>query len=109
MVSEQYRRVDQRTEGNRRPPGVAALVGQRLDALQRSGPILYFVSTFQDLLLNLVFTFQYLVLYFVSTFHYLRHDFSSTSPHLFSSLALVVLKFLSRKLTTSRVFPEGKL
>ena len=27
--------------------------------------------------------------------------------HLFSSLALVVLKFLSRKLTTFRSFPEG--
>ena len=40
-------------------------------------------------------------------FSLLASDFSSTSPRLFSSLALVVLNFLSRKLTTFRVFPRG--
>ena len=83
---------EQRTWGNCRPTGVAALVGQELDAGRCSG-----------LIPNFLATFQYLVLDFVSTFHYLRPDFS----HLFSSLALVVLKFLSRKLTTFRSFPEG--
>ena len=50
-------RWDQQTEGNRRSPGVAALVGQELDAGRCSGPILNFLTTF-----------QYLVLKFVSTF-----------------------------------------
>jgi len=102
--------VDQRTGGNRRSPGVAALVGQKLDAGQRSGPILNFLTAFQYLVLDFVSTFHYLGLDFLSTFHYLRPDFSSTFlifSHLFSSLALVVLKFLSRKLTTFRSFPEG--
>ena len=71
--------MDQRRE-ELSVPGVSALVGQELDAGRCSGPILNFLTTF-----------QYLVLNFVSTFHYLYPDFSS------------------RKLTTSRVFPEGKL
>ena len=65
--------MDQRTEGDCRPPGVAALVGQEFDAGRCSGPILNFLTTF-----------QYLVLDFVSTFHYLRPDFS----HLFSSFLI---------------------
>ena len=43
--------------GNRRPPGVAALVGQKLDAGRCSGPILNFLTTFQYLVLNFVSTF----------------------------------------------------
>ena len=66
-------------------PHVAALVGQELDAGRCPGLILNYLTTFQDLVL----------------------DFVSTSPRLFSSLALVVLNFLSRKLTTFRVFPKG--
>ena len=63
--------MDQRTERNRRPPGVAALVGKELDAGQRSGPILNFLTTFQDLVLN-----------FVSTSHYLGIDSSRTFSQL---------------------------
>ena len=48
-------------------PRVAALVDQELDASQCSGPILNFLTTFQDFVLD-----------FVSTFHYLRLDFPST-------------------------------
>ena len=66
-------------------PSVSALVDQELDAGRCSGLILNFPTTFQDLVL----------------------DFVSTSPRFFSSLALVVLNFLSRKLTTFRVFPRG--
>ena len=46
---------------------------------------------------------------FPSAILILHQDFSSSSPQLFSSLALVVLNFPSRKLTTSLVFREGKL
>ncbi len=87
--------MDQRTKGNRRSPGISALIGQELDAGRCSGPILNFLTTF-----------QYLVLDFVSTFHYLGLYFSLLAPrlfldlsHLFSSLALVAPKFLSVKLT----------
>ena len=99
--------MDQRTERNRRPPGVAALVGQEPDAGRCSGPILNFLTTFQYLVLNFVSTFLIfgprLPLYFSLLAPRLFLDLS----HLFSSLALVVLKFLSRKLTTFRSFPEG--
>ena len=70
--------MDQQTEGNRRPPGVAALVGPELDAGRCSGPILNFLTAFQYLVLNFVSTFLILVLDFLSTFHYLRPDFPST-------------------------------
>ena len=66
---------------------------QELDAGRCSGPILNFLTPFQDVVLD-----------FVSTFHYLRPTF----PRLFSSLALVRLNFPSRKLTTFRSFPGGK-
>ena len=48
---------EQRTEGNCRSAGVAALVGQELDALRCSGPILNFLTTFQYLVLDFPSTF----------------------------------------------------
>ena len=44
-----------------------------------------------------------------TAFQYLLLNFVSASLLLFSSLALVVLKFPSRKLMTFRVLPDGKL
>ena len=49
--------MDQRTGGNCRSPGVAALVGQELDAGRCSGPILNFLTTFQYLVLDFPSTF----------------------------------------------------
>ena len=69
-------------------------------ALARPSTSLRFFSTWFS---TSSLLFSSLGLDFLSTFHYLRPDFS----HLFSSLSLVVLKFLSRKLRTFRSFPEG--
>ena len=47
-------------------------------------------------------------LYFSAPGPPVLRDFFSTSPQILSSLALVLLDFPSRKLTTSRVFPVKK-
>ena len=90
--------MDQRTEGNRRPPGVAALVGQEFDAGRCSGPILNFLTTF-----------HYWGLDFLSTFHYLRPDFSSTFLSSFLIFGVSSPQVSLEKVDDFSFFSRGKL
>ena len=84
------------------PPKRIRTGGQGLDAGRCSGPILNFLTTIQDLVLNSV-----------STFHYLRPDFSSTYLIFGVSRAQLplgkkrkVVNFLEGKLSTTNAKDE---